>query len=459
MALRLSGHLLLGVVKIYCRKVYYLYNDCSEALVKIKMAFRPTVNIDLEDPVANLAAITRPETFADYEIILPEVDIMDIGMGGEEEHLVVENFHSKELIPMRVVVEGREEQEAEDLFASQLVDQEDMMFRAEVDQEADLLAAGAGGLMGLDRTDEYEQLELFRDLGAEQEVGAEVDVAGSIEQLPLQTDISYHEQEQSIDYQSVEHDAARVPSKSPSRRVKRVLATTLDKNTQLDNKQMERNINRDLTVSIDELSLIPPNKKKFLRKERIHSSVSSYFSSYDTNEFAGPFLSVLLLGRSDRLPFAPDHSLESGTSLGIEQVRGTKSVDSSIQMPEYYDAALSLAEPPPIPGLEWTEPEVSIPEVLDLPSKPSPSEPSYLDLPSADPSAMSQPHKKLLDFFRRHMNQDQEFNFNKFFADKKRHLVAVTFLSILEMKSKGHINVFQSAPYDDILLKLAAPIV
>lgn len=37
MSLRLSGHLLLGVVKIYSRKIYYLNNDCSEALVKIRM--------------------------------------------------------------------------------------------------------------------------------------------------------------------------------------------------------------------------------------------------------------------------------------------------------------------------------------------------------------------------------------------------------------------------------------
>lgn len=41
LALRVSGHLLLGLVKIYQRKVKYLYTDCSEALVKIKMAFRP----------------------------------------------------------------------------------------------------------------------------------------------------------------------------------------------------------------------------------------------------------------------------------------------------------------------------------------------------------------------------------------------------------------------------------
>ncbi len=39
LALRVSGHLLLGVVRIYSRKVKYLQKDCEEAMVKIKMAF------------------------------------------------------------------------------------------------------------------------------------------------------------------------------------------------------------------------------------------------------------------------------------------------------------------------------------------------------------------------------------------------------------------------------------
>ena len=41
LALRVSGHLLLGVVRIYSRKVKYLMHDAQEAMVKIKMAFRP----------------------------------------------------------------------------------------------------------------------------------------------------------------------------------------------------------------------------------------------------------------------------------------------------------------------------------------------------------------------------------------------------------------------------------
>lgn len=36
LALRLSGQLLLGVVKIFSKKVSYLYDDCSSAVVKIQ---------------------------------------------------------------------------------------------------------------------------------------------------------------------------------------------------------------------------------------------------------------------------------------------------------------------------------------------------------------------------------------------------------------------------------------
>lgn len=47
MALRTSGHLLLGVVRIYHRKAKYLLADCNEAFIKIKMAFRPGICLSL----------------------------------------------------------------------------------------------------------------------------------------------------------------------------------------------------------------------------------------------------------------------------------------------------------------------------------------------------------------------------------------------------------------------------
>ncbi|XP_045050791.1 double-strand-break repair protein rad21-like protein 1 isoform X2 [Desmodus rotundus] len=68
-ALRTSGHLLLGVVRIYNRKAKYLLADCSEALLKMKMTFRPgLVDLPKENFEATYSAITLPEEFHDFEI-------------------------------------------------------------------------------------------------------------------------------------------------------------------------------------------------------------------------------------------------------------------------------------------------------------------------------------------------------------------------------------------------------
>lgn len=62
MALRTSGHLLLGVVRIYHRKAKYLLADCNEAFIKIKMAFRPGENLVL--------STAKPEALSSHCLFL-----------------------------------------------------------------------------------------------------------------------------------------------------------------------------------------------------------------------------------------------------------------------------------------------------------------------------------------------------------------------------------------------------
>ncbi|KAI9843825.1 MAG: sister chromatid cohesion protein 1 [Sclerophora amabilis] len=76
MALRLSGQLLLGVVRIYSRKARYLLDDCNEALLKIKMAFRPG-NVDLptnQINASNSAALTLPDAITELDLLPPIPD-------------------------------------------------------------------------------------------------------------------------------------------------------------------------------------------------------------------------------------------------------------------------------------------------------------------------------------------------------------------------------------------------
>lgn len=78
LALRTSGHLLLGVVRIYSRKAKYLLADCNEAFVKIKMAFRPgVVDLPEENREAAMSAITLPEAFHEFDTTMADLRSVD----------------------------------------------------------------------------------------------------------------------------------------------------------------------------------------------------------------------------------------------------------------------------------------------------------------------------------------------------------------------------------------------
>ncbi|CAJ0573838.1 unnamed protein product, partial [Mesorhabditis spiculigera] len=79
-ALRTTGHLLLGIVRIYSRKTKYLLADCNEALLRIKMAFRAdpgglTIEYEAEAPIDSiLPMITLPEHYNSLEKDLVEAE-------------------------------------------------------------------------------------------------------------------------------------------------------------------------------------------------------------------------------------------------------------------------------------------------------------------------------------------------------------------------------------------------
>ncbi|KAG7332136.1 hypothetical protein KOW79_003970 [Hemibagrus wyckioides] len=97
--LRTSGHLLLGVVRIYSRKAKYLLADCNDAVVKIKVAFRPgQLDLPEEGMEAMVKAITLPEDFPDFESQLPDLNTIDVvdhfslNQSRTEEITMKENF-------------------------------------------------------------------------------------------------------------------------------------------------------------------------------------------------------------------------------------------------------------------------------------------------------------------------------------------------------------------------------
>ncbi|KAJ6850662.1 sister chromatid cohesion 1 protein 4-like [Iris pallida] len=101
-ALRLSSHLLLGVVRIYSRKVNYLFHDCSEALLKIKQAFRSTaVDLPPEESTAPYHSITLPETFDLDDFELPDTAFLN-------GHFVDHHVSTREQITLQDTLDGTE---------------------------------------------------------------------------------------------------------------------------------------------------------------------------------------------------------------------------------------------------------------------------------------------------------------------------------------------------------------
>lgn len=107
LALRVSGHLLLGVVRIYSRKVKYLLKDCDEAMVKIKMAFRPDGE-QAEDARVYIESSGAGNVlnFGDTALIDP----LDIGISDIGGLLLDPSGASKFAIPFNL--EGETEQDA-----------------------------------------------------------------------------------------------------------------------------------------------------------------------------------------------------------------------------------------------------------------------------------------------------------------------------------------------------------
>ncbi|KAI9295726.1 hypothetical protein K502DRAFT_324186 [Neoconidiobolus thromboides FSU 785] len=75
MALRLSGQLLLGVVRIYSRKAKYLLEECTDANMKLKLSFRPgSIDLPADQHFANPSSITIPDAITEFSIVMPDPD-------------------------------------------------------------------------------------------------------------------------------------------------------------------------------------------------------------------------------------------------------------------------------------------------------------------------------------------------------------------------------------------------
>lgn len=62
---------MLGIVRIYSRKAKYLLADCNEALVRIRLAFRPgAIDLPADQLEVSAELITLRPKFHDFDSIM-----------------------------------------------------------------------------------------------------------------------------------------------------------------------------------------------------------------------------------------------------------------------------------------------------------------------------------------------------------------------------------------------------
>lgn len=87
LALRVSGHLLLGLVRIYATKMRYMVNDSTEARFKIQSAFS-SASVDLKDDGVVSGNAVNVANFGEFDDAIPD-GIDDLPQGVDDEWMEV----------------------------------------------------------------------------------------------------------------------------------------------------------------------------------------------------------------------------------------------------------------------------------------------------------------------------------------------------------------------------------
>ncbi|KAH7141547.1 double-strand-break repair protein rad21 [Dactylonectria estremocensis] len=109
MALRLSSQLLLGAVRIYQRKMRYLLDDCDDAWIMMKMAFRPSTDHDIpiSRQLPDREILTLPDEvtpYADFEFpppldvnwLLSQIEEVEAGTIDRRRHVSLRDIYLPE---------------------------------------------------------------------------------------------------------------------------------------------------------------------------------------------------------------------------------------------------------------------------------------------------------------------------------------------------------------------------
>eukprot|EP01107_Rhizomastix_libera_P002502 TRINITY_DN14367_c0_g1_i1.p1 TRINITY_DN14367_c0_g1~~TRINITY_DN14367_c0_g1_i1.p1 ORF type:complete len:550 (+),score=172.17 TRINITY_DN14367_c0_g1_i1:112-1761(+) len=485
MALRMSGHLLLGVVRIYSRQVRYLLQDCADALVKLKMAFRPGV-VDLPDDqlFAPLAAITialddvdgaradtahesilerskgaliepfvqnmegisldttslfawNDHTAKHQDITLAEADISEFGLSQGRISLMQtpEVARSAASISLSGVKEGIEGAAGRISGIS--------MQTPEVQRAAELASVDEGvpGEFG----DVGESLDVSTSIIPEASRLSVASAAGGIAESFADGGEAFAlpEAEAAPLYEIAE---VAEPEVAPGRKRKPI---TVDEAVIIPGEEMKKNL-ADTAPLQREPMTAPPSKRAMTKLEKEIKGIQSAFSLPNVEglapELAALFATAIAAAQSHPHPEEAEKAAEEEALPPLipqESYREGVSYD----MPETFEPDYTTA---PEPELHMeVEREKSREEIGEIGEKESEQKNISAEGSFVSGETWSVRSARMLAFLRKVMTS-RTITYRTLVEGKTRHIVAGTFFELLALKGKGVVELKQDTPYGEI---------
>ncbi|XP_070600509.1 double-strand-break repair protein rad21-like protein 1 isoform X2 [Erythrolamprus reginae] len=487
-ALRTSGHLLLGVVRIYHRKTKYLLTDCSDALVKMQSTFQPGL-VDLPKGIceADYDAITLPEEFYDFDTQLPDMNAIEVAQHftlhqSKTEDITLTEFYGQNILSSGNFDDGIEIPRHASFFGDSLINSSNSL----------LADHGSSNLTGNKIALEYDG---FGDEGAGRDMiddilGTDQNSLLAIFDMEEEPPLPDNEPTLNPDQAVLKHEAGNRQFKETtllcSEEDEFVLYPIVDPDLLKQSKGKKRKRKRKL--------LIDPVKQ--LSKATMQKQLTNYEDTLATLHIAPPtrkLMALQELGSVDKLMTRPtqpmfSEDLQTLFAKCLETRRKKWQEKAEERSKQQTAQELSIAEslniqqdinyPPKESVLQSSRNErddntvfktmESVNEVPSLSDDLFPSssgkqesEKEQADLENGTQTSnlgneerrRSKGTLKLFNIFRHFEQQGaKSFSFLSLCKDMNRKEVAENFYSLLILQKQQAIEVAQSAPYADIIV-------
>ncbi|XP_060786713.1 double-strand-break repair protein rad21-like protein 1 [Neoarius graeffei] len=484
--LRTSGHLLLGIVRIYSRKAKYLLADCSDAVVKIKVAFRPgQLDLPEEGMEAMVKAITLTEDFTDFESQLPDLNAIDVvdhfslNRSRTEEITMKENFGNSFLAMDDL---GDETQSHQGLFDTSF-----QSLGAHGDAFGD--EGMAFDLVGKFIANANENMLLTDSCGESQpevpptppptainSTGPSIATSEALPETPTVNETTLLKNaEEGFALEPVAVTPSSVRKKGSRKR-----KLVVDQSKQLSNEAIKAQL-ADYSDLLTSLDIAPPTRQLMDWKE--NGGVDYLFSHFCTpvndRDLQKLFPRDVLPRKMGPSSNAGDESDPKETR---EQAREAESERTAVSMMEemsllqetveqnraaeasgFIETSFIHKEPPESneSGLEVSRPEPLSEESVfvhtsgmdsETPLMQTQTQQSALDSQNVEKRMTSRAQNLLQAIKKQNSSPSATFSLREMCEDRSRANAAAMFFCLLVLKKQQAVGLHQSAPYSDIII-------